>query len=898
MGAERYNRGQDDADAQMQQRQTAHTGPRPRSERRGFSPPPPSKKSAYLHISAQEVRAHQARKAQQDNDYNEQEDEFIEQEDELIEQRETRTHREQPAPRPRPRAGTPRPRRARRPRQQYEHSPWDDFRHPPKKGLSIWKAIGMLFWLPFGCILFFTRHAPKLLIWPLRLALSGSFFGIVAIGILALIYGFKSNRYDITQIQRMPERSIVLDRRGTELGTLHGENRRSIEALHEEVPNYFIEALILQEDRSFRSHMGVDPRGILRAVMQVFKHRRTTQGASTLTMQLAKNTYNHRERTFDAKFTEVALARRIEASYSKDEILRCYINRIFWGHTFMGLKQAAYGYFNKIPRDLSIGESALLAGIICSPNEFSPHRKPTAAKVQRNKVLMLMLEHGKITHTQYEVALAEPVTAQWPKSRGEDNYVMDLVRREVDHILRMLDSQRSNWRDQVMYNGGLRVQTSIDVDLQDAILKQLDAQLCQIEHRSGYRHRTRAQYQTYLASLSPEQQAKVRPDYLQAACVVLHHGSGALLAIIGGRDSQESALNRAIQSRRQVGSLFKPLVYASFFERGGSPSSLISDDRIRPGEISGSKRWSPRNVNGTYTGLHPASWGLLKSRNTMAVRVGEKTGLKNIIARATLAGFTKGPKDWLGPTIYLGTWEATPFQVASAFGVFANGGVRATPYIIESIQDETGHYIWQRDPTQIRVFSQRATQSTSQIMEKIMLPGGTGGSRQRLGFLDPCGGKTGTTNKYMNAWFCGFSSELTSSVWVGFDRQKTIIDRGYGSTLALPIWVKAMNEAKLRGYPMKAIHHTAAKPAAYALRLCRSSKSLAHKGCEYMGCAYTESMADREQQRGYCEMHDLIAEEVEEELQAIDPKADGSDDILAEDPDSSQGELWAIDPLP
>ena len=767
--------------------------------------------------------------------------------------------------------GAPLPER-RYTRHTYESNPLEDFRRPPAKGLSIWRALWLLFTLPFRFIYFLTRALPKLV----RIIISFSFVGFVFLGILAMVYGIKAGRYDITQVMRMPERTIVLDRKGNEIGTLHGENRRSIDNLEAEVPQYFIDALIMQEDRSFWKHGGIDPRGLFRAVAQVFKHGRTTQGASTLTMQLAKNTYNHQHRTFDAKLTEMALARRIEATYDKKAILTCYINRVFWGHTFLGLKQAAKGYFNKQPRDLTIGESAMLAGIVCSPNEFSPYRSPSSAKVQRDKVLKLMYEHGHITRNQYHAALAEAITTNKPERRGTDNYALDLIRSEVDHILDMLDTHQRHVKEDAMYAGGLVVQTTLDVDLQDDVMKEINSRLVEMfEKNKKYPHQTRAQFQAYIATLPPEQAEKARPKYLQAACVIIDNATGALLAVVGGRDSRESPLNRAVQSRRQVGSIFKPIVYSTFFEHGGSPQSNVSDDRIQPGEIAGAKRWFPGNADGRFTGVHPAGWGLLKSRNTMSVRVGNRAGLDNVINTALMAGFPRTARK-PGPTIYLGTWEASPLEVAGAYTMFANGGVRPSPYIIQSITDASGHVLWRNPATVRRVLSQRSANAISSILQQITKPGGTAGSMQRLGFTAPCGGKTGTTNSYKNAWFCGFTSDLTAAVWVGFDRPVTIADKAYGGTVALPLWVGAMQRAAARGYAMKEIRTTPAGARRQGLRLCRESGMVAHSGCEYQGCAYTETMADLATPRALCTKHDPLAEDTADTL---------SDDDVAEDPD-------------
>lgn len=782
--------------------------------------------------------------------------------------------------------GTPGP--AREYRRRYnpaaeEENPLQEFRRPPRRGLGFWRALWHLVMLPFRLISFCTRHLPWLVKWGVRLIISALFVGLVLGIILAIIYGVKAGRYDLSQVQRMPERTIVLDRKGNEIGTLHGENRRSIADIHEEVPRYMLDAIIMQEDRSFWTHGGIDPRGLLRAVAQVFKHHRTTQGASTLTMQLAKNTYNHRERHMDAKLTEMALARRIEATFDKETILTCYINRVFWGHTFLGLKQAAYGYFDKQPRDLTIGEAAMLAGIICSPNQFSPYRNPSAARVQRDKVLRLMYEHGKITRLEYEAASAEKICTRRPERRGNDNYALDLIRSEVDHILTLLDTNNRQLKEQAVISGGLRVQTTLDIDLQDDAMREIDSRLvAMFETQKHYPHQTRAQFRAMRDALPQEEQEKLRPKYLQAACTVIDNATGALLAVVGGRDSTESPLNRALQSRRQVGSVFKPFVYATFFDRGGAPGTLLSDGRIRPGEIRGARRWSPRNSDGRFTGLHPASWGLLKSRNTMSVRAGNHAGLQNVVQTALMAGFPR-PARTPGPTVYLGTWEASPLEVAAAFTPFANGGVRPTPFIIESITDTSGRLIWRHTPSARRVFSTRTANAVSGILQQITKPGGTAGSVQRLGFKFPCGGKTGTTNNYTNAWFCGFTSDLTAALWVGFDRPTKIAEKAYGGTVALPLWVGVMQCASARGYSMKNIRTAPAAARQLGIRLCSVTGMLAHSGCEYEGKAYIETMADLSKPRHLCTLHEELAE---------DPDSGaGADDDIAEDPEDDTPDI-------
>ncbi|MFQ9833376.1 MAG: transglycosylase domain-containing protein [Akkermansia muciniphila] len=325
-------------------------------------------------------------------------------------------------------------------------------------------------------------------------------------------------------------------------------------------------------------------------------------------MQLAKITYNHRERNLHSKLTEVALAKRIEATYTKDEILETYINRIFWGHTFLGIAAAARGYYDKEPRDLSLAECATLAGIIYGPNDFSPIKHPEEAKKVRDIVLGLLKNEGKITEVQYQAALAEPIATRTPQSRSEENYAMGLVRRELDAILEEEDIRL----------GGLVVHTTLDLDLQNATLDAINKHMDALEARKDFKKHlaslqtrrekrgilknkltTKAEYEASLAAwkaLPAEQKEKTQPpmpNYIQSAAVVMDNATGALLAVVGGRDAEESKLNRAIQSRRQTGSLFKPFIYATFFQQGNSADTRISDDRIAYGEIRGAANWSP-----------------------------------------------------------------------------------------------------------------------------------------------------------------------------------------------------------------------------------------------------------------------------------------------------------------
>ncbi len=764
-----------------------------------------------------------------------------------------------------------------------------------RKRFTVFSALFYILLLPFRFIASITRNARWFICWPLRILMSLAFVGIVVSSILIFLYGAIANRYDISEVKsNMPERTVILDRKNRTIGTLHGENRRRVTL--KDVPPIFLDALILREDNRFYDHGGVDWIGVGRAMMQVFKHKRATQGASTLTMQLAKITYNHQERNLHAKLTEVALAKRIEATYSKEEILETYINRIFWGHTFLGIAAAARGYYDKEPCDLSLAECATLAGIIYGPNENSPIKYPEKAKKVRDIVLGLLKNEGKITDEEYAAALAEPILTKQPESRSEENYAMALVRRELDAILEEEDIRL----------GGLVVHTTLDLDLQNATLDAINKHMTALENRKDFKNHlaklqatrekrgitankltTKAEFEKRFnewKALPWEKRKETKPpnpNYVQAAAVVMDNATGALISVVGGRDAEESVLNRAIQSRRQTGSLFKPFVYATFFQQGNSASTQVSDNRIARGEIRGAATWSPRNSDGSYRGMKPASYGLILSRNTMSVRIGNRAGLNNVIRDVELAGFHG--KVNKSPSLYLGTWEASPLDIASAYSVFADGGVRPTPYIIDHITDSQGQLRFTITKSKRTVYSRRAANITSGILQQVCKPGGTAGKISKLGFTAPCGGKTGTTNNYTNAWFAGYSSNLTCSVWVGFDTATKIIEKGYGGTLAMPVWVDIMIAAQKEGYPTKAIR-TAPASAGQAVLICRESNKVAHSGCEHAKTSYFETSVGFTPSPGMCDKHAPLAEPVDDYIPDAEPIEDTDDYIPLAEP--------------
>ena len=358
---------------------------------------------------------------------------------------------------------------------------------------------------------------------------------------------------------------------------------------------------------------------------------------------------------------------------------------------------------------------------------------------------------------------------------------MDMVMRELDVLLD--DDQQAQ--------GGLKIYTTIDPVLQDEAQKSLDRALTKIEQKPGYTHLRKSAY-------TDEDRKDEKPtEYLQGAVVAVDNRSGAIRALVGGRDYRESKFNRAIDSHRTVGSTFKPFVYAAAFAKGMSPDTPISDGPLEPGEIEHGGGWHPGNSDDKFGGMLPAEEGLIHSRNTMTVRVGNQAGFENVAQFAAKAGLPELP---LSAQSYIGNFGATPKDLTMAYTVLANGGVRRQSYLIERIDSADGEIIFRAAHNTVPVFDRSVCALTTGIMGEI-LTRGTAASAKSLGWTKPAAGKTGTTDGYHDAWFVGFTSSLTCGVWVGLDKPATIIPKGYGAALALPVWVDVMKRASSEKYP-------------------------------------------------------------------------------------------------
>jgi penicillin-binding protein 1A len=636
------------------------------------------------------------------------------------------------------------------------------------------------------------KKRPRPSTWKGRLLRWGLWSAGLALALFAgVLFYFEREAaaIDISNLNEVPERTQVYDLRGRLVGVLHGENRIFIPI--SEVPPAFKEALLAREDNRFYEHQGVDWFGVLRAAFRNVREGDIVQGASTLTMQLARNRFALSGKNFQRKIVEAFLSRRIEARYSKDQILEAYLNIVYFGSGQYGLEQASRTYFEKPARALSLGESAMLVGIIRSPNRYSPFRNPEGAVAEMDMVLDRMVETDRLAPAAAVAAKQMPPAIRPPARRNPaDSWSMDVIRKELELIL---DAHN-------IAEGGLRVFTTLDLDLQKAAEDGLEEHLGAQERASGYSAPTRAAHTAALAGLAAGQEPP-EPGYLQGAVVVLDNGTGGIRAMVGGRDVKQSRFNRATQAKRQVGSLFKPFVYTAAFEAGLSPGAALDDGPIRPGEIAGASRsWRPQNSDGTFGGMTPISVGLARSRNTMAVRAGNIAGLPRVREMADRCGLATGIPNY--PSVYLGSFECTLRDLTSAYTAFPNRGVRPRPYVVTEIQDRYGRRVYLATFTATPSFSPRAATTTSRMLEAVMRPGGTAAAALARGVDFPAAGKTGTTDNYRDAWFVGYTGLLTAGVWVGFDERNRGLAQGYGSRLSLPVWVKVMRTAKEAGYQL------------------------------------------------------------------------------------------------
>ena len=535
-----------------------------------------------------------------------------------------------------------------------------------------------------------------------------------------------------------------------------------------EVPSLLVQAILAAEDRRFFEHAGVDWRAVLRALWVNMRAGGVQQGGSTLTQQLMKNFFLSTERTVQRKIVELLMAFIAERRYSKLEILESYLNEIYLGQVgakgIFGIREGAHFYFGKEPGNLTLGQTALLAGLIQAPNRYSPYHAPDRALKRRNVVLNRMRRFGMITDADYREAKAETVgvrpTAEPPRVAP---YFVDYVQGEL----------AATHPASVLTQDGLQIYTALDAELQRAAEQAVQSGLGELEQQYEW--------------LRP------RPNLpsLEACLIAIHPHTGEIKAMVGGRSYGQSQFNRVVQARRQVGSLFKPVVYAAALIRGHADGSLwLPTSRVddTPFEWEFDARvWKPANYADEYFGLVTIREALERSLNAATARAAYEVGLPAIVTTAHDLGFD-GTLPAV-PAIVLGAGEATPLQVARVYAAFANGGLRPTALATRRVETAAGQVLERRG---IQV--ERAIPPEVAFMVTHMLRGVIDRGTGRAGQLDvPAAGKTGTTDGYRDAWFAGYTPDLVTVVWVGFDQGRVL--KLPGSKAALPIWTHFMRIA-------------------------------------------------------------------------------------------------------
>ncbi|HYD50682.1 MAG TPA: PBP1A family penicillin-binding protein [Terriglobales bacterium] len=623
------------------------------------------------------------------------------------------------------------------------------------------------------------------------------------------------------------EETFDVELGGSLLGGLYKdvwEERRVVTL--DEVSPLLLRAIIDVEDQRFYQHYGVDPIGVARAVWTNLSSGVLLQGGSTLTQQLMKNLFLTSERSWQRKVREAFMALIVERRFSKDEILQRYINEIYLGQRgaqgIFGVWEASHFYFSKEPHDLTVSEMATLAGLISAPNKYSPYRNAEKAKSRRNFALLKMLEQGDIGPDQFEAARQEPLITAAPKIRTHAApYFVDFVRNELNQT----------YAGSVLTDEGLTIHTSLDPYLQHVAEDVVSRGIADLEKRYAR-----------LRSADPKTQ-------LQTCLVVIEPQTGAIKAMIGGRGYRQTQFNRCTQARRQPGSVFKPFTFIAAFEQsrnGGdviTPTSRIEDAPFTWSFDQRRQSWTPANYKKQYYGTVTARVALEKSLNAATTRLAHEVGLSSIIEVAHRMGIESPLPPY--PSIVLGSAEVTPFEVAKAFSVLANAGLQATPVSIRKVFNRDGAPI-ERHPIEVQqIIAPETAYLVTHLMEGV-LQRGTARSAKQLGFNRPAAGKTGTTDDYRDAWFVGFTPNLLTVVWVGFDHRADL--NLSGSEAALPMWVDFMKRATA-GQPELAF---VPPPGAVTVRIDPESGQLATEDCPR---SYEEAFYEGQQPTTPCPLH-------------------------------------------
>ena len=567
------------------------------------------------------------------------------------------------------------------------------------------------------------------------------------------------------QLIQPPQSSEILARDGSLIGDVGRELRTSVSI--RTLPRYVPQAFIAVEDQRFYQHDGVDVIGIAGAIKgKILGEQRG--GASTITQQLVGNMHpdiiDRRDLSLGRKLREQAAAREMEKHYGKEQILEAYLNQIGFAHGWYGIEEAARHYFGKSAAKLTLAEAATLAAMPKAPENYEPAKFPDRARQRRNLVLTLMEQQKYITHAQAQAAQASRlVTVPNYGMSAEAPYFVDVVK---------IQAKRAGVP---LADGGYRVYTSLDPVLQHAAVESLAEGTADVEARAGYSH----------------QPIATGGDYLQGLVVAIDPATGDVRALVGGRDYAQSQFDRAIDGKRQPGSSFKPIVYAAAIADSIAPNTIVGDTAIAIRLPNGSV-YRPENSDHEYLGEITLRDALAKSRNSVAVQLGQQIGMDSVIALAKRMGIASAIAPY--PSSAIGASAVQPLDLIAAYTTFANLGTPVEPRFIYRIEDKSGKSVFS---AQVRALppalDQRATFVVRDMMRDVVERGTASSIRRYLPASIPVAGKTGTTNDNTDVWFIGLTPDLVAGVWLGFDKPKMITPGAAGGSLAAPIWGKMMS---------------------------------------------------------------------------------------------------------
>ena len=663
---------------------------------------------------------------------------------------------------------------------------------------------------------------------PLGVLCIGAFAAWVALGILSYHFKKRAQEFDLTKVGSMEAASVLYDRNGHDFGKLFIQNRQPVP--YDRISPMLTKAVIAAEDNKFYEHDGVDYFGIMRAMVANYRRGKISQGASTVTQQLARNSFELHERTYQRKILEMFLSWEIEKKFSKDRIMDLYLNRVYFGSGFYGAEAAARGYFGRPAKDLDIGQCAMLAGLLKSPQALSPWNNIEGATDVRNFVLRRMREMGFLTKEQMQEQIDLKLYAVKRTNPFKTNYAVEVIRQQAIKALGF---------DRAM-NGGYRIETTLDSDMQRAAERATRDVLSQIEATPGYSHPTFSQYRDSTKSIEDainkgNMSIKMpEPKYLQGAALALDNSTGGVLAIVGGRDFKHSEYNRAFQGTRPIGTAFTPLVFAAAYEAGTFPGEIVQDACIDNryvmvgGETGILGEWGVERADNEYEGPMTTREALVKGKNAATIRLGMKTGLEAVKKTAAAAGITSPLREYTNS--FLGSSEVTLDEMTLAFTMFPNGGRRPNEvHIIKRILDTDGSIIYEAPRSMVNAISPAAAFQVHAGLEEFMKRG-AGAAATDLGLGQfPVAGKSGAAYNFTDTYFFGYTSAVTCGVWVGFDKPTKIYRGAFGKDLALPIWTKIMNVAAT-GFPPQPFTKP---PDLREVEICRTSGLLATPRCKF-----------------------------------------------------------------